>query len=320
MPGISIAEGLYGLVEQATQLEQAIAEGRNSMNPLQRGYYEEALAAITALVRSVRASVVSGDFDAAAGIITVQVHGGLAPLALAVAPRRGMVMQVLQESLDQTGPLRTISATRHMSPAEAFLSGKIWEGIASAAGSNVDGSVLASVIEIYLDTEDLEQFYTTVDEVFRLAGELGYQPPILDSIERGSFFARAWTSLKNSMSSEELDDKVKMAQRAVELRAVDELQARVDLDVTAAMRNVIDSVSDIPNACIRVGSLVMLKYIQNGEETLVARQLNQRELRAVSQHPELQKDPSQFLVALADMLDVMDLPELASESEASSET
>lgn len=76
-------------------------------------------------------------------------------------------------------------------------------------------------------------------------------------------------------------------------------QVDVDLKGAEAVERLLGSLGEVPNACIRVGSILLVKY--QGAEGSVAfvRTLSQLEIRAFEQFPELQQNPQKVLGALS---------------------
>ena len=68
------------------------------------------------------------------------------------------------------------------------------------------------------------------------------------------------------------------------------------------MSQLLTSLADIPQACIRVGSLLFIKYTDHTGPVILSRTLSQPEVRALERFPEIQTKPREVLGALASAL------------------
>jgi hypothetical protein len=84
-------------------------------------------------------------------------------------------------------------------------------------------------------------------------------------------------------------------ERALELRFLDLQEAQVDSEEAAAFGRLVQSVEGEQRACVRIGSLLLLKY--NGQ--LIGRKLSQVELHALHLFPAIQQHPETLLGELA---------------------
>jgi hypothetical protein len=150
---------------------------------------------------------------------------------------------------------------------------------------------------VYLDTEDEELAQRVVARVQRLARVIGYQVEKKGRLHRGSY---TWfTRLVAKLSKHGVPRRLAEAEQVARLLLLDEHQAKADDVMAHAVAQLLDSIAETPNACIRVGSLLILKFEDHrGSQTLV-RQLTATELLALERYPGLQKDPSKTLELLA---------------------
>jgi hypothetical protein len=84
-------------------------------------------------------------------------------------------------------------------------------------------------------------------------------------------------------------------------------QAEVDAKEAQAVNALIASLREVPRACIRVGSVLLVKYSVGNEPVIIVRNLTQLELHALGRFPEIQKNPEQALEALA--MAILNVPE-----------
>jgi hypothetical protein len=141
-----------------------------------------------------------------------------------------------------------------------------------------------------------------------LASELGYEGPLDEVIVRGSIWRRAKAALRRGVTSDEVKNRLTKVERALELKSIDALQAEVDGKAVAAVVELVGSLQDVPQACIRVGSILLLKFSDEKGPVLMVRSLSQLEIRALERFPEIQTRPRIALEALATALATMEQP------------
>ena len=100
-------------------------------------------------------------------------------------------------------------------------------------------------------------------------------------------------------TSQELRERRIQLERLIELSVLDSKQAAVNVQQAQAARLLIDSIADVPQACLRMGSVLVLKYQDAGGPVLLTRNLSQLEMHTLERFPEIQKNPRQVLDALA---------------------
>jgi nucleotide-binding universal stress UspA family protein len=167
-----------------------------------------------------------------------------------------------------------------------------WTGPASPAAPSIQ-------TDAFLDTDDsavAAKVFAALDEV---AQALGYEGPVDVELHRGSFFRRARAVLKNAVGSEEVRARLTKMERALELAGLDSRQADVDLKASQAIGNLIASLRDVPRACLRSGSILLIKYDGNDGPVILTRCLSQHEIHTLDKYPGIQKDPLRVLELLA---------------------
>ena len=96
-------------------------------------------------------------------------------------------------------------------------------------------------------------------------------------------------------------------ERAFELAQLELRQADVDIREADAVNKLLASLENVPRACLRVGSVLVIKYPHPAadEPVVIVRNLSQLELHALSRFPEIQRFPETALQALTMTLDNM---------------
>jgi cold shock CspA family protein len=154
-------------------------------------------------------------------------------------------------------------------------------------------------VDAYLDTNDMTTARAVLDAIDELAGLLGYEIPTDEEIRRVSVWRNAKAALQRGVAHEEVRNRLIKMERALELVGIDERQASVDVKTAEAVERLMSGLQDVPQACMRVGSLLMVKYQDHRGPVLLVRSMSQLELRAFERYPEIQQDPRTAIEALA---------------------
>ena len=180
------------------------------------------------------------------------------------------------------------------------LAGPLRLRLGAAASPGGSALALAEItVDIYLDTDDrvvAARVFGAADSLVRL---LGYDGPFDEEIVYGSIFRRAKAVAMEAATSQELRERRIQLERLIELSVLDSKQAAVNVQQAQAARLLIDSIADVPQACLRMGSVLVLKYQDAGGPVLLTRNLSQLEMHTLERFPEIQKNPRQVLDALA---------------------
>ena len=166
-------------------------------------------------------------------------------------------------------------------------------------------------IAIFLDKFDPQQL-DAVDAAARaLALSLGYNDFQLESEVSGSIFRRLRGKIHDGVASDFAQARLSELEQRFTLEAVGRTQAEVDAIVTDNAVQLIAALADIPNAVVRVGALMVIKYTDRfGNAVMLQRQLTSMEIRALERNPGIQADPARALELLS--IAVRELPELES--------
>lgn len=173
---------------------------------------------------------------------------------------------------------------------------------ARQANSNQPRSDVRSALEldIYLDTEDAdlaERVFVVADALAEL---LGFEHPTETERLSGSIFRRAKARAQRALTSDELRERLVKVERAIEIAQLDMRQAEVDDREAKAASQLIAALENVPNACLRLGSILLIKYQEDsGATVLVTRNLSQAELVILEKFPEIQTNPRTALSGLA---------------------
>jgi Protein of unknown function (DUF3052) len=152
---------------------------------------------------------------------------------------------------------------------------------------------------VFLDTDDwriAEKILRAVDE---LTYTMGYDQPSDTRFESGSIIRNSWSRLRGELSSKEAKELYAKVYRAAELASLDMIQAQYDGKGADAVKTLLASLQEVSQACVRVGSLLVLKYIDQTGTVVVVRTLTPLEIETLEKYPEIQQRPRLALENLA---------------------
>jgi len=135
-----------------------------------------------------------------------------------------------------------------------------------------------------------------IDELVKV---LGYGDPEDVEIQRGSIFRRSWARIKAGVTADEVKVRAAKAERALELQGLVLPQAEADFKISQSINALMQSLVDVPNACVRAGSILLIKYSTSEGAVVLTRVLSPMELRALERFPGIQREPSRVIEQLA---------------------
>lgn len=146
-------------------------------------------------------------------------------------------------------------------------------------------------VTIYLsssDEENAREIMGALLDLFRLEG-LTLSP--VGAPEISSWFARFKIKAGRALSDDEVADKLKKIQHAIEIRALDEPMSVVNVNQAEAISKLIQAVDKQDSAILMVGSTIVIKVTDGGKGRVVAKTLTPAEVRTVERNQHLLKDP-----------------------------
>jgi hypothetical protein len=212
----------------------------------------------------------------------LQDMGQKAVAALASSPEGEFesIARMLPESPPGPGSASTRDAAR----------GNLGEPQTSTASDRIS-------IDVYLDTDEAATADTALRAVDELVEELGYKKEPTEHQYRGSTIRKSWARFATTISREEARHRQEQVERALQELGVEEVNKEL-ADQTQALQHLITSLSGVPEACLRIGSLLLIKYQGPNGTVIAGRPLTNDEVRAMEMNPTIQQNPSGVLGAL----------------------
>ncbi len=154
-------------------------------------------------------------------------------------------------------------------------------------------------IEIYLDTNNSKIIFGVYEAVLSFIENIGFEKVFEFKHIKGSWFKRMIVKSKIALSPDEVFDKLKEVEYGIEVNTILKHQSEIDKNQSEALLNILKSVENVPNAAIRIGSLLVVKLTtKKGDVNVQVRSLSIKELHLLNKKPELLHNPQKIFIAL----------------------
>ena len=145
--------------------------------------------------------------------------------------------------------------------------------------------------QVYLDTNDDKISSEFYNNLIKILEEQEFTLSRENPAKKGSWMKDFWVKSKRALTSSEVVDRLEKIERGIELKHIDKVQSEVDLNISQAISNLLQSTKEIPNFSTLVGSLLFAKATVNGEPIIFAQTLTQDQLKIVKENPSLINKP-----------------------------
>ena len=158
-------------------------------------------------------------------------------------------------------------------------------------------------VNIFLDSDQPNLIYNAYQSILDFLADIGFENSIDFPAKKGSWIKKFIGKSKQILSSEEVTNRLKEVEYSVEVNTILKPQSEVEKNQSEALLNILKGLEGIPNAAIRIGSLIIIKLTnKEGELSVQTRTLSIRELHYINKHPELLENPRQILFALSSIM------------------
>jgi len=169
-----------------------------------------------------------------------------------------------------------------------------------SSGANITKARVTRYVPVRLyfsdpvpDERTRETIISAIVDLVEPAGfERSYELPE----ESGSWWKRFVLRTKGFFTQEEVRSRLQIAERALEVTYLDKPQAEANNLQAQAAAGLICALNSTPNACIQVGTLLLVKATDTeGRSALVARTLTVDELRMIEENQAILRKPGEIL-------------------------
>jgi hypothetical protein len=141
--------------------------------------------------------------------------------------------------------------------------------------------------------EELRNLTNALDELSEFAGfeKTGEFPS-----EQGSWWKQLFYRTKDTVSQEGVQRRITKVEQAIQTNYLDKPQAEANAHQAEAVSALVNALKEIPEACIQVGSLLMVKTTGiDGRPMVVARTLTAQELKLLEENQPMLRCPDRIL-------------------------
>lgn len=131
--------------------------------------------------------------------------------------------------------------------------------------------------------------------VERLFDPLGFERSYELPDESGSWWKKLLLRTKGFFASADVQKRLRTAEGALEAHYLDKPQAEANHLQAGAAAPLITALGTTPNACIQVGTLLLVKATKDGQSAVITRTLTKEELRRLEENQAMLKRPDQVL-------------------------
>jgi hypothetical protein len=154
-------------------------------------------------------------------------------------------------------------------------------------------------IDVYLADESQATNGQVLDAIDVVVRRLGYGEQTDVQTEYGSIFRQSRAKAKKLLSSAEMQEQLALVEQTLQILIYEKKRAEVDGMLAKAFRDIVDGLADQSEACIRIGSLFIVKYQTRSGPVILTRTLSAIEIETLERYPGIQKTPSCALESLA---------------------
>ena len=149
---------------------------------------------------------------------------------------------------------------------------------------------------IFADTDDFnkaENLFISTKELFET---FGFEISDEGKIKQGSWFKeKVVYKIRNVFRSKEAKELFDKTKRAIELQQIEKHQAEVNRNNFEAVAAFLNSVKEIPNVAVIMGSLIVAKATVNDVPQLAIQSLTTEQVILIEKNPVLKNNPLELL-------------------------
>lgn len=141
--------------------------------------------------------------------------------------------------------------------------------------------------------EELNHLMIALDE---LSGLVGFEKTGEFPSEQGSWWKQIFYRTKDAVSQERVQKRMTKVEQAIQTNYLDKPQAEANAHQAEAVSSLVNALKEVPDACIQVGSLLMVKTTgTDGKPMVLARTLTAQELKLLEENQPMLRCPDRIL-------------------------
>jgi len=189
------------------------------------------------------------------------------------------------------------SRNEQLELSKAEIQSYLWLLTTGADISNIDIKRYIPV-RIYVsdpvpNAEDLHHLMIALDE---LSGSVGFEKTGEFPSEQGSWWKQIFYRTTDAVSQERVQKRLIKVEQAIQTTYLDKPQAEANAHQAGAVSSLVNALKDVPDACIQVGSLLVVKTTGVDDKPMVlARTLTAQELKLLEENQPMLRCPDRIL-------------------------
>jgi hypothetical protein len=149
--------------------------------------------------------------------------------------------------------------------------------------------------ELYTTTEDPTVTAAVEFAARETAAAVGFDIFFAGAARKGSWIKSLIFRARDELSKQEVKERVEKIERALELKHIDSIQSRVDLELSKAVLNLKKALDNATEGIVSIGSLFIIKTTAaDGTAKIAIVSLSQEQMKLVRSNPQMQIDPAIF--------------------------
>jgi len=173
----------------------------------------------------------------------------------------------------------------------------IWQ---LSTGANIEQTKTIRYVPLRLflgdpipDEKTRQDIVSAVEQLF---APLGFERSYELADESGSWWKKLLLRTRDFFTSSDVQRRLRTAEEAIEAHYLDKPQAEANHLQAGAAAQLIAALGTTPNACIQVGTLLLVKATTpDGQSAVITRTLTKDELRRIEENQAMLKRPEQVL-------------------------
>jgi hypothetical protein len=142
-------------------------------------------------------------------------------------------------------------------------------------------------------SDELSNLLIALDE---MSGLIGFEKTGEFPSEQGSWWKQIFYRTQDAVSQEHVQKRLTKVERAIQTNYLDKPQAEANEHQADAVSSLVNALKEVPDACIQVGSLLMVKTTSaDGKSMVVARTLTAQELKLLEENQPMLRCPDRIL-------------------------
>lgn len=226
--------------------------------------------------------------------------------------RRDLQSSVFGQVEEVRGQLRTVEQTQERLNAEnvsrndqvefskAEIQSYLW---LLSTGADIASINLKRYVPVRIYISDpvpsSDELHSLIHALDELSSSIGFERSGEFPSEQGSWWKQIFYRTKDAVSQEGVQRKLTKVEQAIQTNYLDKPQAEANVHQAEAVSKLVDSLKEVPDACIQVGSLLMVKTTSvDGKPMVVARTLTAQELKLLEENQPMLRCPDRILELL----------------------